>query len=411
MRTLARDALSIGAAAALLVGCGSQPPIGAPGTMPKTLPIRATSSYKALYLFGPQIQGTHPFAGLLDVNGTLYGTTYAGGLSYGTIYSVTTSGAHKLLYRFHGGTDGASPRAGLTDVSGMLYGTTDGGGSSKQGTVFTVTTAGVEKVLYSFKGGSDGANPDSALTNVNGTLYGTTSQGGSECYAPGCGTVFSLTTSGKEKVLYSFTGRPDGENPFAELIDVKGVLYGTTASGGSKGAGSVYSITPAGAEKVLYSFQGGSDGWEPLAGLVDLNGTLYGTTSGGGTGCYSYAGCGTVFSVSISGNEKLLYRFGGGTDGADPVADLIAVNGVLYGTASGGARQDGCFGSCGTVYSITTDGKETVLYRFAGGLDGDYPLAPLTNVNGTLYGTTYHGGRRDICCRAYGWGTVFTLTP
>ena len=35
--------------------------------------------------------------------------------------------------------DGAVPRAGLLNVNGTLYGTTAAGGSSKAGTVFSLT--------------------------------------------------------------------------------------------------------------------------------------------------------------------------------------------------------------------------------------------------------------------------------
>ena len=41
-----------------------------------------------------------------------------------------------------------------------------------------------------FQGGSDGAGPTSGLIEVDGILYGTTMQGGSrQCYTYGCGTV------------------------------------------------------------------------------------------------------------------------------------------------------------------------------------------------------------------------------
>jgi uncharacterized repeat protein (TIGR03803 family) len=59
------------------------------------------------------------------------------------------------------------------------------------------------KVLYSFTGGADGAFPFGALVGDHaGNLYGTTPYGG----ASGYGTVFKLDTTGKETVLYSFTG-------------------------------------------------------------------------------------------------------------------------------------------------------------------------------------------------------------
>jgi uncharacterized repeat protein (TIGR03803 family) len=98
--------------------------------------------------------------------------------------------------------------------------------------------------LYRFSG-PDGAYPDVTLLNVNGTLYGTTFGGGTNsCDNFGCGTIFSITRSGHETVLYSFKGGPDGANPQSGLSYVNGTFYGTTPyEGGGGGGGTVYSIT------------------------------------------------------------------------------------------------------------------------------------------------------------------------
>jgi uncharacterized repeat protein (TIGR03803 family) len=96
--------------------------------------------------------------------------------------------------------------------------------------------------LHSFKGPLyDGAYPVAALVDVNGTLYGTTSAGG-DYYE--LGTIFSITTGGKEKVLHGFGSGTDGANPQARLIDVNGKVYGTTAYGGAYGQGTVFPLTP-----------------------------------------------------------------------------------------------------------------------------------------------------------------------
>jgi uncharacterized repeat protein (TIGR03803 family) len=83
-------------------------------------------------------------------------------------------------------------------------------------------------------------------------------------------------------VLHSFGAKSDGTQPLASLIEVKGKLYGTTEYGGAYGLGTVFSITLSGREKVLHSFDNGTDGTLPNAGLVDVDGTLYGTTLTGG---------------------------------------------------------------------------------------------------------------------------------
>jgi uncharacterized repeat protein (TIGR03803 family) len=158
--------------------------------------------------------------------------------------------------------------------------------------------------------------------------------------------VYSIGTDGTEKVLYSFGGGSDGAYPAEGLTDVYGTLYGTTDEGGTSDKGTVYSISTDGTEKVLHSFGGGSDGDGPFAGLIDVNGTLYGTTFlGGDHGCYQ-SGCGTVYSISTDGTEKVLYRFDG-YDGAQPEARLLHHNGTLYGTTSTGGTYDR-----GAVYAL-----------------------------------------------------------
>jgi uncharacterized repeat protein (TIGR03803 family) len=181
---------------------------------------------------------------LLDLNGTLYGTASVGGkYGEGTVFSLSTSGREKLLYSFKGGgKDGADPEGGLVAVKHTLYGTTSGGGAYGDGTVFSITPTGTEKVLHSFTG-SDGKAPLATLLNVNGTLYGTTSSGGASYPPYGGGTVFSITLSGHETVLYSFKGEGDGAGPQSGVIDVNGTFYGTTVGGGDMGVGTVYSIT------------------------------------------------------------------------------------------------------------------------------------------------------------------------
>jgi uncharacterized repeat protein (TIGR03803 family) len=426
MRTLVNVAFSVSAASAVLAACGaSQPPIGAPGAMPQVsaLAARASSTnYKVVYSFGGS-DGAYPYAGLIELKGKLYGTTAYGGAyscgsnsGCGTVFRVTLGGTETVLHNFGAGSDGRNPYAGLVDVGGTLYGTTENGGSyacysysgGNCGTVFSITPSGTENVLHSFKGArEDGADPFAPLINVKGTLYGTTSGGGCDCVCyydsyVNCGTVFSITAAGKESVLHNFSGYPnDGALPYAGLFDVKSTLYGTTLSGGKHGAGgTVFSITTGGTETVLHSFGGGHDGASPHAALIKLKRKLYGTTDGGGA-----HGDGAVFSITPSGTEKILHSFAGGSsDGAYPGGSLIEVKGMLYGTTAGGGPYARTSRGGGTVFSITPDGTEKVLHSFGNGSDGRNPAANLIDVNGTLYGTTEAGGTHD-------YGTVFSLTP
>jgi len=297
---------------------------------------------------------------------------------------------YKSIYSFEKHGDGAGPFGGLTSFDGVLYGTTYLGGlHGAFGTVYQITGAGVESVIYSFKGGHDGARPFAGLINVGGLFYGTTQEGGGKSND---GTVFQVTPAGKESVVHGFKGGSDGEYPRASLTQLNGTLYGTTYFGGPAEQGTVFQIA-SGKESVLYSFQGGTDGARPYAGLLAVGDMLYGTTSAGG-----YDNDGTVFSVNGYGQEQIVHSFSGGADGAAPFAGLIAVNGTLYGTTrSGGTDNDG------TVFQITGSGEESVLYSFQGGTDGSTPDAPLVDVYGTLYGTTRYGGANNL-------GTIYTIT-
>ena len=423
---LGRYALCSCVAAAMLAGCGgSQLPIATPGSAQtgtpsgESLEPLSNGGYKSLYSFqgimNSATDGEAPAANLIDVNGTLYGTTVDGGLpcslgiaGCGTVFAITPSGSERVLYRFNSQPDGAWPHAGLIYVNGAFYGTTGAGGTYNNGTFFTVTPSGSEQVLHSFGGANDGLNPGE-LTNVKGTLYGVTVGGGTH---GSNGTVFRITTTGKESVIYSFGGGPyDGSAPVGPLVDLKGTLYGVTSGGGAyRGSGTVFKVTTSGKEHVLYNFKGKlkGDGEGPDAGLTDVSGVLYGTTRiGGSTNCNGNkitSGCGTVFSVTTSGVEKVLHRFEQ-SDGLTPEAPLTARNGSLYGTTyAGGSGECSPYG-CGTVFAVTTSGAESVLYSFNGKSDGQSPIGGLTMLNGKLYGTTSIGG---LPC---GCGTVFRLLP
>lgn len=406
--TLARYALGICASIALLAACSSgglQPPHSpsSQGLAPQQ--PYAEAAYDILHEFGvSSVDGANPSAGLISVKGTLYGTTNRGGAYHrGTVFSITKSGQETVLHSFGASRDGSYPTARLLEVNGALYGTTSGGGSNGVGTVFVVTKNGKETVLHDFGGSGDGAQPLAELINVDGLLYGTTYTGGKFCGGRACGTIFSIATNGTEKVLYNFGKKvDDAAGPVAGLLDVGGILYGTSSYGGKYGGefggGTVFSVSTAGKERVLYSFGGGgvNDGKNPSSTLIYLNGELYGTTQAGG----SYGDSGTVFSVTLGGAEKVIHSFSyySKTDGAFPNAGLNDVKGLLYGTTPRGGAK-----GAGTVFSITTSGQEKLLHSFRAG-GGENPQAGLLGVGATLYGTTYGGVREHH-------GNIFSLTP
>ena len=158
---------------------------------------------------------------------------------------------------------------------------------------------------------------------------------------------------------------------------------------------------------VLYSFTGGADGSNPSEGLVlDSRGNLYATTQMGGAGnCtqYGQSGCGTVFKVTNQGTETVLYSFQGGSDGEYPWGGLaLDKKGYLFGTTPNGGL------GFGVLFSLNQDGTERILHKFKGRTDGGYPVGGLTLDRGHLFGTSGTGG--DLHCGAgAGCGTLFKL--
>lgn len=212
-----------------------------------------------------------------------------------------------------------------------------------------------------------------------------------------------------EKVLHSFEGT-DGEEPYSGLtIDGAGNLYGTTYAGGT-GGGVVYRLTPDGTETVLHSFGGGDDGVAPLGGVIfDSAGNLYGTTAGGGA-----SNAGTVYRLSSDGTETVLYSFEGNSDGNDPTGSLASdSSGNLYGTTyyGGDMTAPECDGEgCGTVFELKTNGQKVTLHTFTNEPDGQWPADGVTLDNhGNLFGTTRFGGAAG--CAGGGCGSVFEITP
>jgi uncharacterized repeat protein (TIGR03803 family) len=199
-----------------------------------------------------------------------------------------------------------------------------------------------------------------------------------------------------QTILHDFAGPPDGAAPDAGLLlTASGAVYGTTTSGGGgggAGCGTIFTLIPpakAGAawtETVLYSFTGGTDGAHPVAAVIaDAAGNLYGTTSSAGNPA---CGCGTVFELArppagqTTWKLSVLHAFTGAPDGSTPAAGLaFDKSGSLYGTTeTGGAYGDAQFNN-GTVFKLTKTANvwsETILHSFnASRTDGGSPTGEL----------------------------------
>lgn len=369
-------------------------------------PPSSAQSETILYSTNPD---ENPASGVtMDKQGNLYGVTGSNGLTdKGEVFKLTPPAqpggewTPTMLHAFDGQPDGEYPSGNLLlDSAGNLYGTTAGGGSRSGGTVYEITAAGVERILYNFKIGTDDArSPAGGLVrDSQGNFYGLTTLGGTANQ----GAVYKLTPSGKETVLYNFQGGSDGYTPVGALtLDSHNNLYGATWKGGPNHAGTIFKLTPTGVKTIFHGFAANStDGQYPYAGpVMDAKGNLYGTTGYGGANSY-----GTVFALTASGTEKILYSFKGGEfDGQLPEASLILdTSGNLYGTTS---LNPNAIGPFGTVFEVTPAGKEIILHKFTNSPDGyDSAASLIMDSQANLYGTTTEGG-------ATGAGTVFEVTP
>ena len=304
---------------------------------------------------------------------------------------------YSVIYSFTGGDSGAGPQGLTKDGSGNLYGFS-GGGTYGAGTIFNLTHNGsgwhfhsLYTFLGSFEGATDGANPVGLIVGVDGNLYGTTEFGGNSSF---CGTVFRVTTSGNETVLYRFHGGDDGCKPTGGVVsDAAGNLYGTTTVGGAYNSGTIFRLRRSGnnySESVVYSFNGLGHGGDPVAGLTfDSSGNLWGTTCGGLVP--------VVFELTPSGNGWTYQVISGIGEplGGCPNSPLVdGGSGVFYGTLNtGGQNGDNVFQvKNGVVSDIALEGRSNA------------PPAPVTLVKDSS--TVLYG----IATQTAYCGTIFKLT-
>jgi uncharacterized protein (TIGR03437 family) len=346
----------------------------------------------------PLIQGT---------DGNFYGTT--GGAADGTgatIFKITPAGVFATLYTFPTLTNPVFLTSwtvqGLTQgTDGNFYGITQGGGDGDWGTVFKMTPGGTLTVLHSFTAPGGTSPMTSLIQATDGNFYGTDSE-----------VVFKITPDGALTTIYDFTAEPDNAKPAAGLLQASdGNFYGTTGIGRINELGTVYKLTPSGVLTLLHVF--GlvvPDGAGPQGGLIQAqDGNLYGTTQSSDTGKA------WVYMVTPQGVLTPVYIFGKGPpDGDMPAGGLLqGVDGNFYGTTTyGGTGECTSFttAGCGTIFRVTPSGTETILYNFGehpmNGMfpDGLYPAAGLIqDAAGNFYGTTSGGG-------IAGDGTVFKFS-
>ena len=361
-----------------------------------TCAIAMSAAITTLYSFNAADGIGSPNGSLVQgPDGSLYGTTT------GAIFRITTSGEETTLYSFSSGVGGTA--AGLILANdGNFYGTTkgDGLGGDISGSVYRISPGGAESQVYIWSRPDSGDLPlyGGVIQASDGLLYGT-------AYGS---SVFSLTTAGggeKEVPVLEY----GSDVVTSSLVQARdGNLYGATTYG------SVFKVVPASGSStvtIIGSIGTGSAYFGSAFSLIEGgDGNLYGTTSYGGSPSATCPnGCGTVFKVTPTGVTTLLHSFGANpVDGQNPSGALVlASDGNFYGTtAAGGSPNSDCKSAsgCGTLYEITSDGTEAVLYSFGtGASDGTGPSGALLQTSdGSLYGTTASGG-------STGSGTVFKV--
>jgi uncharacterized repeat protein (TIGR03803 family) len=374
-------------------------------SLASVLPATA-QTYEVLTNFNPD-QGT-PFSSLLSASdGYLYGTTLAGGdFGYGSVYRIRPDGSGFQTVHSFRRTDGGSPNAELIEYAGSLFGVTqEGGPSLMSGTIFRMelTNLSILETVHTFGAGADnGAFPRGGLLEVSGILYGTTSSGGAHEH----GTIFAFDPNASPysfTVLHSFD-ESAGRSPVGTLTEMDGLLYGVTEYGGVRDAGTPFAHDAGTLFRIdlfglLYEHL--ADLQEnPRAGLVKVGTRLYGTTSQGGDGG------GTVYRYdpTMEGVEYLHYFFTTVPGEAlYPVAPLVqAANGRLYGTSDGGGAN-----GQGAIFEVdlTTEPPTVVTrYSFVSTTTGRRPAAGLVEVGGLLHGTASERGTNFN-------GTVYTFNP
>jgi uncharacterized repeat protein (TIGR03803 family) len=382
-------------------------------------------TFTVLHEFTGGTDGQNPQAALVrDGSGNLYGTTPFGGTSdycgyggpgCGVVFKIDAGGHETIVHAFTGApNDGAYPYDSLlVGGDGTLYGTTAAGGEAGTGTVFKITPSGGESILHSFGALDYGTYPLGGLVmDAEGVIYGTTEEGGvgTSCWGA-CGTVFRIDADGTYTVLVNFEA--PSEYPGATLtMDPEGDLYGSTSGNGGCCLGTIFRVAKdaISTATTMHTFMGGAAGSTPIGSLLqDTQGRIYGaTTAGGDLNCplTEGDGCGVLYELSPKGGLMVLHAFAGQADGAIPFGGLVRdKSGNLFGTTSRGGTAN-----FGTVFKLDRRHKMILLHNFEN-TDGALPYSGLVeDPEGNLYGTTYWGGNFD-CNSQTGCGVVFKLAP
>jgi len=327
------------------------------GEIVQLTPGQSGWTQTVIYQFAGGRDGVNPTGLVIAKDGTIYGTTQAGGNSAncgesnnipdgcGTVFALKQNKARvwseKILLRYNT-RNGSQPMADPSlDSAGNVYVTTYLGGGSKslslrppgscdgfdgEGSVSEWGAVGFDEIYRQacddiqasfltailFSPGLSANDADSTNTALISGEGGGNPDDCTDLGNLGCGVIALLTSKKKGAWTYTslhdFTGAPsDGSWPEGYMLAVgKDTIYGLTRLGGTgtqgacdpDGCGTIYELTHGASgwswSGTAYNFQGGSTGFWPVPRLTNYKGNIVGMTGDGGSNCGAY-GCGTIY--------------------------------------------------------------------------------------------------------------------
>jgi hypothetical protein len=277
-------------------------------------PVAPSHAWKfsILYEFQNQADGQNPQSPLaIDKAGAVYGVTRdgslpgCGGNGCGAVFQLVPpqrpSGPWKenTLYQFQGLRDGGTPTGLLIDKDGTLFGTTSAGGTvgadcpNGCGVVFEMYTFGngfYEMPIYTFQDSPDGAIPYSLTMDRSGTLYGLAGFYTKQNLV----SVFRLKPPAKmfgrwqKGVLYAFPSRANGGYPPTYLTTADdNNLYGAVFGDIDLDSGYIFQLTPPDQNgggwtyRTVLDMNASAPDRNPNGVIRAKFGHLYGTLNGG----------------------------------------------------------------------------------------------------------------------------------
>ena len=290
----------------------------------------------------------------------------------------------------------------LPAQTGEFWGITEQGGTDGVGSVYKTDSNGNNPTtVHSFTLDYPGKDPENlTLVELNGLLYGTTIDGGLNEE----GTLFSYDPVNDVFTnLIEFDNGITGGSPQGKFTIANGKLYGIASSNGPNGSwGTIYEYDPnTAAIQVIHDFDG-----MPAAGIeaeitLGSDGNLYGVGRSIGTNfesvIYKYDFASSNFSVLYQLDDINL------ADGkmTNPAQLLEITPGKLLGTTErGGSFDDGVL----FEFDYTTN-TYTKILDFQQGVNGANPEAGLILASNQMaYGTTSVGGTNNQ-------GTIYEYDP